>query len=204
MRPSLVAVLFGLSMASCTAILGDVPTTGGSGGAGGAGATSGGGSPSPGASTSGPGSGGSNGVAGSGGAGGTPSTNPSAGGGGAGGGISCTPLDGACQGQGNACCAGLTCGILGRCTNPSSATSSSSTGGGNCTRCASVLEDGASPANFCNGSKTLWTELSMCACSSCSNCMSACQGGSLTADCENCALTNCMPEYDACKNDMGP
>ncbi len=178
-----------VALASCTAILGGVPTTGGTGGSGGASSTK----------AAGPGSGG--------GVGGKRSANGGSGGtgiggsGGAGGGQVCANKGEAC-GSSKPCCGSLTCDAQGTCV---ATAGSSSSGAMNCISCADALN--GVMGQLCTESQSKLTALTNCACSpnSCvQTCGQACLNHGLPSlSCQQCALNACPTQASACENDNG-
>jgi hypothetical protein len=194
-------VLIGFSIASCTAILGGVPTSGGSGGAGGGGASMTASGQSSGRAVS------TSGAGGSGGAGmGTGGTGDMSGNGGqGGGGAVCITQGGMCGSAASNCCTGLSCSN-GTCQANMMAGVSSSSGMTTCTTCNEVILHGAMPINLCLSSKTAYGNLNMCFCNACPmDCSHACNGTNETPTmaCLSCAITSCPMQYSACKDDMG-
>jgi hypothetical protein len=176
-------------MVSCTAILGGVPTSGGSGGGAGDGtsssaATRGAGGAAGGTSSP---SGGSGGVS------------PGSGGNGGNGGSGACVSKGAPCGPSAKCCSGLICGAGSTCDGASPA---ASTGGPACVVCNDALTDPSQMSALCSVSKLKFDALKQCGCNSCPQaCAQACSGGGLTQACAACAISSCQPFVNACTSD---
>jgi hypothetical protein len=171
--------------ASCTAILGDVPTGPSSGGAGpGGGATS----------MTTPGGGGAGGTTSQSGGGGTIGHGGGATVGSGGGVMNCQNLDQACGGM-LSCCQGLTCDSVSmKCVQPSQT----------CTHCGSFM---GATQDLCAASYAKFEALKSCACTS-QTCIQVCSipcGGLGGPDdaCIACMNMACLPQYKTCADDQG-
>jgi hypothetical protein len=191
-----VIALGSMLAASCTAILGGVPTGPGSGGAG------------PGGSSSMPGSGGNgaNGGSSRSSAGGSNvSVGPTSSAGGSGGAMS-TGSGMVCGLAGDMCnsvalcCPNLVCGSSGICAT------STVDAGPPCRTCDDVLNNRNPSLMMCDASQHKLDYLTACVCPSCAaECGAACPGGQGPPgpNCGPCGQQNCPTQVDVCTKDLG-
>ncbi len=90
-------------------------------------------------------------------------------------------------------------------SDPSGATSSTATGGGDCITCAAYVSGDFAGTTFCEPSMAIVTALFQCACSGCTaECEPTCQAGEPAGStCQACAQELCPAELSDCLADGG-